>query len=164
MRKKKIVGRLAFFRSLSLEEKRQVDVWDKTPEVSKYREIGGEGKRKLKSINFGIYDKATSKLIGSIGVSSIDLENKHAEIGLAIGDKDYWGKGYGADATKVILKYCFDELRLNKVYLDVWQKNKRAIRCYLKCGFKEDGVLRQHVRKDNKYYDKLIMSILKMEW
>lgn len=164
MTDKKIPGSLVFLKSLTLKEKGQIDNWDKDAEVSRYRELGGEKKRKPKSINLGIYNKATSKLIGSIGISSIDLENKHAEIGLAIGDKDYWGKGYGADSVKVILNHCFSRLKLNKVYLDVWEDNKIAINCYFKCGFKKDGVLRQHVRRNNKYYNKWIMSFLKSEW
>ena len=164
MADKKNSGKLVFLKPLTSKEKKQVDIWDKDLEVSKHREVDGEKKKKLKSISFSIYDKATFKLIGNIGISSIDLKNKHAEIGMAIGDKNYWGKGYGTDTIKVILNYCFSKLDLNKVYLDVWEENKRAINCFLKCDFKNDGVLRQHVRKGNKYHNKLVMSILRSEW
>jgi RimJ/RimL family protein N-acetyltransferase len=60
--------------------------------------------------------------------------------------------------------FCFSQLGLNKVYLDVWEENQRAIKCYLKCGFKEEGVLREHVRKDGRYHNKVIMSVLRQEW
>lgn len=164
MEDNKIIGNMVILKSLTSEEKKQGEIWDEDHEVSKFREVGGIKNKKMKSLNFGIYDKITPKLIGSIGISSIDLGNKHAEIGMAIGDKNYWGKGYGTDTVKVILSYCFRELGLNKVYLDVWEENKRAIGCYLKCGFKKDGILRQHILKDNKYHNKWIMSILKKEW
>jgi len=160
---KKIYGALVFLEPLKPEEKNLIDKWNKDEEVSRYREIGNET-RKLESISFGIYDKETSKLIGDIGINSIDLANKHAEIGMTIGDKNYWNKGYGTDLVKTILKFCFEELDLNKVYLDVWEENKRAIGCYTKCSFKKDGVLKEHVFRDGKYHDKWIMSIFKKEW
>jgi RimJ/RimL family protein N-acetyltransferase len=151
--------------SLSEEGKKQIEKWDEDSDVSKYREPYNPAAPKLESINFGIYiGENKSQLIGSIDISSIDLKNNHAEIGMAIGDKNYWGKGIGTESVKLILNYCFVTLNLNKVYLDVWEDNIRAIKCYQKCGFKTDGLLRQHVFKDNKYYSKIIMSILKSEW
>jgi RimJ/RimL family protein N-acetyltransferase len=118
----------------------------------------------LKGISFSVFDRDKGILIGEIGISSIDTQNKHAEIGMAIGDRGYWGKGYGQDLVKTILDYCFTTLKLNKVYLDVWQENKRAINCYLKSGFKQEGLLREHVLRGGKYHHKLVMSILKREW
>lgn len=156
------INHLIFLSKLSFKESRLVKKWDNDVEVSKYREV--DRNIRLSSVNFGIYDKASAKLIGSIGISSIDQNNRHAEIGMAIGNKDYWGKGYGTDAVGMILEYCFNKLQLNKVYLDVWEENKRAIGCYVKCGFKKDGVLRQHVRKNGKYHNKWVMSILQSEW
>lgn len=164
MRAKKITNKLVFLKPLISKEKQQIDLWNKDVEVSMYREVGMCEKKILKSIDFGIYDNETGNLIGSLGISSIDLENNHAEIGMAIGDKNYWDKGFGTDTVKAVLDHCFNELGLNKIYLDVWEENIRAINCYLKCGFKKEGVLRQHVRKDNVYYDKWIMSVLRKEW
>jgi len=157
-------GNLVCLKRLTPEDQKQVGVWDKDPEVSKYREIFKLGDKKLRHIGFGIYDQKSLKLIGDIGISLIDPKNKHAEIGMTIGDKNYWGKGYGTDLVKTILRFCFKELDLNKVYLDVWEENKRAIGCYSKCGFKKDGVLREHVFKDGRYHDKWAMSVLRKEW
>lgn len=164
MTDKKIIDRLVLLKPKTSRENKQIKIWDKDSEVSKYREVNWYKNKKQKNIDFGIYDKKTSKLIGSVDISSIDLENKHAEIGMAIGNKEYWGKGYGTDTVKTILDYCFDKLGLNKVYLDAWEENKRAIGCYLKCGFKKDGVLRESVFRDGKYHNKRIMSILRGEW
>jgi len=155
---------LVFLEPLNSEEREQIEVWDKDPEVSKYREVENFTETESKSIGFGIHDKTSSKLIGSIGISSINTKNNHAEIGMAIGDKSYWGKGYGTDSVKTVLNYCFSELGLNKVYLDVWEENRGAIGCYLKCGFKKDGALREHVFKNGKYHNKWIMSVLHEEW
>lgn len=164
MADKKIYSKLIFLKRLSPKDKRQIKKWDKDPEVSKYREIYRRKDKKLESINFGVYDSKSSELIGNIGISSIDLRNKHAEIGMAIGDTSHWGRGYGKDLVETILRYCFIELELNKVYLDVWEENERAIGCYLKCGFKKDGLFREHVLKRGKYNSKWLMSILRKEW
>jgi RimJ/RimL family protein N-acetyltransferase len=164
MANENVNGKLVCLKPLGTKDQKQIGAWNKDVEVTKYREIEGSTDKKLFSFSFGIFNKESQKLIGDIGISTIDLENKHAEIGMAIGDKNYWNKGYGTDLVKTILKFCFQELGLNKVYLDVWEENKRAIGCYLKCGFKKDGVLREHVFKDGKYHHKWIMSILKKEW
>lgn len=164
MADKKICGNLVCLKPLNPPDQKQIDSWNQDPEVSRYREIYRSGAKKLSRISFGIYDQKSSKLIGDIGIGLIDPKNKHAEIGMTIGDKNYWNKGYGTDLVKTILKFCFQELGLNKVYLDVWEENKRAIGCYSKCGFKKDGVLREHVFKDGLYHHKWVMSILKSEW
>ena len=164
MTDKKIYGSLVCLKRLNPADQKQINVWNKDSEVSQYREIYQLKAKKLSHIGFGIYDQESSKLIGDIGISLIDPKNKHAEIGMTIGDKSYWGKGYGTDLVKTILNFCFKILDLNKVYLDVWEENKRAIDCYLKCGFKRDGVLRDHVFREGIYHNKWIMSILKREW
>jgi len=159
---KNIIGHKVILKPLNSKNRIQIDKWNLDPLVSQFREI--DIKPKSKDINLAIFDFSCNKLIGDIGINSIDLINRHAEIGLAIGNKDYWSQGYGTDVIKTVLNYCFDQLKLNKVYLDVWVENQKAINCYLKCGFKQDGVLRQHVKDKNKYHDKLIMSILKSEY
>lgn len=164
MADKKICGNLVYLGPLNPKNQKQISDWNKDAEVTRYREVDGLGDQKLSGISFGIYDQKSSKLIGDIGISSINYKNKHAEIGMAIGDKNYWNKGYGTDLVKTILRFCFRELGLNKVYLDVWEENQRAIGCYLKCGLKKDGVLREQVFRDGKYHDKWIMSVLKKEW
>lgn len=158
-----ITGQFTILKNLQEDEKQQIHNWNTDPEVCAYREINADT-TKLQDLSFSIHDKGSGKLIGDIGISSVNPKNKHAEIGLSIGDKSFWGKGYGTDVVKAVLAFCFDKLNLNKVYLDVWEENQRAIKCYLRCGFRNDGMLRQHVWKDGKYHNKIIMSILKDEW
>ena len=96
--------------------------------------------------------------------TKVDWKNRNAELGIAIWKKDYWGKGYGADAIKTLLKYAFHELNLHKVYLRVYDFNKRAIRCYEKAGFKKEGILREVFWRNGKWHDTILMGILQSEF
>lgn len=102
--------------------------------------------------------------VGSVYLRDIDHEHKKAEFGIFIGEDTARGKGYGAQATRLILKYAFKELNLNKVFLRVFAHNKNAIKCYLNVGFKEEGLFRDDVLIDGKFYDMIFMSILKADW
>lgn len=71
-----------------------------------------------------------------IGMLSLfNIANKGAEVGIFIGEKTYWGRGYGTESLRRVLPYCFNNLGLKKVYLKVIPDNIRAIRCYEKVGF-----------------------------
>ncbi|MBI3240817.1 MAG: GNAT family N-acetyltransferase [Chloroflexi bacterium] len=102
--------------------------------------------------------------IGSAGFHEIDWRNRHAELGIAIGDKQFWNKGYGTDATRTLTGFGFDELNLERIFLRVFDTNPRAIRCYEKVGFKHEGRLRRERFHDGRYNDTLIMGILRDEW
>ena len=81
-----------------------------------------------------------------------------------IGDKRNYDKGYGTEATKLMLNHAFNNLNLNRIYLKVLEDNPRAIKIYDKCGFKKEGVLRSAVYKNGSYKNLIIMSILKEEF
>ena len=85
-------------------------------------------------------------------------------LGIFIGNKDYWGHGYGSDAVRLMLEYGFGQLNLHRVYLYVFAYNKRAIRAYEKCGLKHEGALREAGYKNGRYFDILVMGILENEW
>ncbi len=104
------------------------------------------------------------KHIGWIDLKNIDKLNKHAELGIAIGDKNYWDKGYGLAAMVEMLKYGFDKLNLNKIWLRVEVDNERAIKSYKKIGYVEEGILRQDRLRNGEFIDRLRMSILKSEF
>lgn len=90
--------------------------------------------------------------------------NGDAYVGIGLGEQDCWGKGYGTDAMRLILKYAFTELNLFRVSLNVFEYNPRAIRSYEKAGFKHEGRIREFLHKDGKYYDLIYMGILRSEW
>jgi len=102
--------------------------------------------------------------IGSVGLCEFNYGASAAWVGIGIGDSDYWGKGYGTDAMKIILRYAFEELNLHRVNLTVFDYNKRAIRSYEKCGFKYEGVQREFNYKDDQRWDLINMGILQSEW
>jgi len=103
--------------------------------------------------------------IGSTGLHHIDLKrNKKATWGIVIGEKKYWGQGYGTDALKTILKFSFEKLKLNRVELSVFPGNTAGFKCYTKCGFKQEGIKRKSILKRGKYLDEVIMGILKEDY
>ena len=104
------------------------------------------------------------KLIGNCGVFGIEWEHRSGELGIMIGDKSEWNKGYGAEVMTLLLRHCFETLNLNRAYLRVYEDNVRAVRSYEKAGFVLEGRQRQAVYKNGKYEDVLFMSVLRSEW
>jgi RimJ/RimL family protein N-acetyltransferase len=104
------------------------------------------------------------RLIGNCGVFGIEWVNSSGELGIMIGDKSAWDKGYGTEVMKLLLRHCFETLNLNRVYLRVYADNARARRAYAKAGFVEEGRMRQAVFKHGKYDDVVLMSVLRSEW
>jgi len=103
--------------------------------------------------------------IGDTGLHSLDLKrNKKATWGIVIGEKSYWGQGYGTDTLKTVLKFCFAKLKLNRVELSVYPPNIAGFKLYTKCGFKKEGIKRRSIMKRGKYLDEIIMGILKNEF
>ncbi|RME07861.1 MAG: N-acetyltransferase [Anaerolineae bacterium] len=102
--------------------------------------------------------------IGNIGLHRIDWRNRSAEVGIMIGEKEYWNQGYGRAAMRLMLSHAFDTLNLQRVSLQVYANNPRAIRSYEKSGFVLEGRLRQAHYQDGVYHDVLVMSVLRPEW
>jgi diamine N-acetyltransferase len=102
--------------------------------------------------------------IGNLGLHSIDWKNRSAEFGIAIGEKAYWGQGYGTDAVRALLDLAFREMNLHRVFLRVNVDNVRGIRCYEKAGFQREGTSRDAMFRDGAYHDQYVMSILESEF
>lgn len=102
--------------------------------------------------------------IGSIGFHEIRRKNKNATLGILIGDKNYWNKGYGMEAMKLILDYGFQKLDLHRIELYVFSFNKRAIHVYEKLGFRHEGQKREFVFHNGKWHDEVLMGFLKNEY
>ena len=97
--------------------------------------------------------------IGTTGLYSINWIARSAEFRIIL-DKNYWGNGHGTEATKLTVKYGFETLNLNKIWLGVNAENISAIRAYEKAGFIKEGILRQEIFRNNRYYDAVRMSVL----
>lgn len=113
---------------------------------------------------FVIVDTESNKDVGSVYLRDIDLNNKKCEYGIFIGEDDCRGKGIGSAAAKLILDYAFEVLKLNRVYLRVFDYNKSAIRSYEKAGFKYEGTFKDDVIIEGKPYNIVYMAILSDEW
>lgn len=103
-------------------------------------------------------------LLGDVGLYVDNWPARDAFVGLGIGERDFWGKGFGTDAMKVVLRYAFTEINLDRVSLDVFEFNQRAIRSYEKAGFSHEGRMRKALNKEGKRWDMLYMGILRDEW
>ena len=106
----------------------------------------------------------SDKLIGAVGLESINRTDRTATLGIFIGDKDYRSKGYGTEVIRLILDYGFNYMNLHSIKLSLLSANERALKCYKKCGFKEAGRTRQNRFINGKWYDTITMDILENEF
>jgi RimJ/RimL family protein N-acetyltransferase len=104
------------------------------------------------------------KLVGDCGLRFIDWKSRKAEFFITIGEKQFWGKGLGSDALRIVVRLAFDKMNLNRLWLSVLVDNPRAVRCYEKCGFVREGLLRQESYVDGKYRDVLLMALLREDY
>jgi diamine N-acetyltransferase len=101
--------------------------------------------------------------IGSLGLHQVDWKHRWGELGIVIGDKAWWGRGFGTDAVRTFVDWCFDELNLNRFFLRVFESNERARHVYRKLGFRDEGRLRQDRFHAGRYEDTVVMGILRDE-
>ena len=113
---------------------------------------------------FGVRVLEGDVMIGDVDLYVYNWSGRDAFVGLGFGDRAYWGKGYGTDLMKLILRYAFTELNLRRVTLNVFEYNPRAIRVYEKVGFHHEGRMRQVLNKEGRRWDMLFMGILREEW
>lgn len=123
---------------------------------SEYDQESAKGGRDGPS--FGI--EADGQFIGQCALFNFDAIARTSEIGITIGDRKYWGRGYGREAIALLVEYGFMQRNLRKVWLHVHAGNLRAQRAYLACGFAEEGRLREHVWSNGKYDDLLVMGLM----
>jgi len=107
---------------------------------------------------------ADERPIGEVMLAELDLVNGSAEMGIFIGEVDEWGKGYGTDAVNAIVGFGFGELRLERIWLEVWTENPRAQRAYEKAGFVLEATLRNDRYEGGRFTSGHVMSILRDEW
>lgn len=102
--------------------------------------------------------------IGICQFSNVNETAHTCELGIAIGSKEHWGRGYGREAVSMLLEYAFRYRNFRRVWLWVHADNERGIRSYQSCGFIEEGRLRQHVYSNGRYVDAVYMGVLRDEW
>ncbi|MBQ8160434.1 MAG: GNAT family N-acetyltransferase [Clostridia bacterium] len=108
---------------------------------------------------FAIESRLTGDLIGRCGVTRLDWKNRVGEMAIMVG-KAYQGQGLGTEAMQLLCSFCFRQLNLHRLKMSVLKTNAAAIRCYEKCGFQEEGILREEVFRNGRYVDVVLMGRL----
>lgn len=116
------------------------------------------------TVAFIICEKEKGQPIGITSFERIDWVGRMTTFYIAIADKENWSKGYGKEATQMMVEYAFATLNLNRVQLHVSVDNPRAVKAYQSAGFEIEGTLRQAMYFDNQYHDFYLMAVLREDW
>jgi RimJ/RimL family protein N-acetyltransferase len=114
------------------------------------------------ALNFAI--EADGTIIGDCGLFHVDQWARTAEIGIGIGDRAYWGRGYGREAVRLLVGYGFTIQNLRKIWLETHGTNERAIRSYRAVGFVEEGRQREQVWLGGQYVDLVHMGLFRTDF
>ncbi len=169
-----LTGKLVRLRPIELTDVDRYYTWINDPEVAQYLEARSlysrtqEGdyvqtatlQTRPPEVKLAIETLADSRHIGSVNLHAFHTEDRRATLGIMIGEKDSWSRGFGTDTILTMMRYGFEELNLNRVDLTCDERNQRGIACYRKCGFVEEGRLRQHRFANGRYWDTLVMAVL----
>lgn len=165
-------------RPLSLKDAPNFCRWLKDPEVTNFLSVFDRRPPTLKeerdwiktgnvgdgkSIRLSI-DTRTGQHIGSISLFKISESHRHAKFGIFIGEKKYWGQGFGTEAGRLILGYGFKVLKLHRIELEVIAYNIRGIKSYQKNGFKIEGRARDYYYRNGYWHDQVRMGLLNDEF
>jgi RimJ/RimL family protein N-acetyltransferase len=102
--------------------------------------------------------------IGLIGLANIDQRNAGCELRIVVGEVEEWGQGNGEDAVRALLRHAFETMNMHRVWLRVADYNQRARRMYARCGFRDDGALREDHYHKGQWQSARVMSLLESEW
>ena len=131
------------------------------PEIDRFFEARVVGPDALA---LAVHERGTNRLVGTCAFSQLDGENGSALYHITIGESDVWGRGYGSEATRLMLGHAFQTLALHRIALFVFEFNERAIRAYRRCGFVVEGRSRESIWRDGRWWDELAMSMLDSDW
>jgi RimJ/RimL family protein N-acetyltransferase len=106
----------------------------------------------------------SGRAIGMMGIHSIDWKNRVGTSENVIGERQFWGKGYGTEAKMLLLHYAFNTLNLRKICGTIYGFNKRSQAYNKKCGYKVEGVQRQQVFTNGEYHDRILVGVFREEW
>jgi RimJ/RimL family protein N-acetyltransferase len=137
---------------------------DRPAQLQLLREQWEKDMRNPNEVSFAVTDKKTGGMIGWCGLYVINWISRTAEYRVFIGEKSHWNKGLGTEIARLLIRYGFEKLNLNKVWLGVNAEHLGGFKSYEKAGFVKEGVLRQEIFRNNRYYDAVRMSILRKEY
>lgn len=172
-----IEGRRVVLRRHHIEDLPDVRRWYRDPEIARLtrytlRPMSDEEIDRFfhgrlmspESVAYAIDVRETGRLIGLTTFSNLDPDNGSVLFHISIGEPDAWGRGYGTEATELMLGLAFETIGLHRVGLSVFSFNERAIRSYEKAGFLIEGRERQAILRDGQRWDEITMGVLAPEW
>lgn len=112
---------------------------------------------------FSIIDNHSKTVVGKIELE-LDSENSCGSFGIVIGEREYWGRGLGKEATLLLLDFAFNKKGIHNMMLGVYAFNKRAINLYEQIGFKEIGRRREYQAVGGRRFDMIFMDMLSSEF
>ena len=110
---------------------------------------------------FAIETLGDGRFIGKCGFTKVNWRNRLGEIAILIGDREMQGRGYGADAVSTLCRFGFQEMNLRKIKAFVFDFNEAALRCYEKCGFRREAVLKKEMYREGAYHDVIVLSLFR---
>ena len=171
---KKLVGKKCYLSPIDINDAEKFTEWlndlELTVNLTLYNSIINVESEKVflenlsKEHNYSIIDLETDELIGNCGFLEVDNLNQTGEVGIFIGNKSFWGKGYGTEALTLLLDYGFKALNLHNIQIRVYGYNKRAIKSYEKVGFKPIGIRRNALYRNMERHNIIFMDILADEF
>ncbi|MBI3326398.1 MAG: GNAT family N-acetyltransferase, partial [Nitrospinae bacterium] len=113
--------------------------------------------------HLGIVRREDSQLIGTVSLADLDVISRHARLSLIVGEKAVWGKGFGREADSLMVRYGFEFLNLHRIYAYVLAAHEASLKVLSELHFTHEGLLRQHIYRDGRYHDVVIMGLLRHE-
>lgn len=172
-----LTGKLVRLVAIDLEEDtRLLSEWDRDSEFQRLLNSESAGRynpkqikeffeKEIDSMHFYLIQRLEDdRKIGLIDLNGFDWVTRSAWVGIGIGEREFWGKGYGTDAMRILLRYAFTVLNLQRVNLNVFDFNQRGYLSYKKSGFKEEGRIPGALLKAGKRCDLIFMGVLRSEW
>lgn len=171
----KIIGKRIFLRKLQpLDVTETYLKWMKDKEVTQFLESRWEKQsleklkqyvtaqnKKVDTHLLGIFLKRNTQHIGNLKIGNIDKHHRFADIGLIIGEKKLWGKGYATESIIVASKYAFNTLKLNKLIAGIYETNIGSYKAFIKAGFNKSGELHRHRKYKQKYISQILVEKIK---
>lgn len=169
-------GRHIYFRPVELADQARLGRWVNDPAnwktLGRFRPVNERGEREYierlyesgEDLALAVVLSKGDQMIGIAGLRQINAVNRSAVFGLLIGDRSFQSRGFGTEATRLMVRYGFEELNLNRIGLRVQASHQRAIRAYRRAGFVEEGRLGQACFRNGRYHDELCLAILRQDW
>ncbi len=172
---KKIDGENVYLAPLNVEDAEIFTKWmndkDASTKIGQYINnitLNGEkdylSNKAMNNHNYSIVRKSDNKLLGGCSLNNVQQIHQRCEVGIVIGDNEDRGKGYGYEALSLLCDYAFNYLNFHSISLEFFASNPTSKFCYTKVGFKEVGIKREAYYVHGKFYDEVIMDILKDEF